>query len=78
MTHTTRRGAAEPLPQRSDRSRRHFSGDTHPTTGLPVLAGASGEVVDSSALAFLTRAALEEGGGGGDEGEGREAGGAPC
>ena len=50
----------EPLPQRSDRSRRHFSGDTHPTPGLPVLAGAAGEVVDSSALAFLTRAALEE------------------
>ena len=48
----------EPLPQRSDRSRRHFSGDTHPTSGLPVLAGASGEVVDSSALAFLTRQTL--------------------
>ena len=34
----------EPWPQRCDRSRRHFAG----------------EVIDSSALAFLTRAALEE------------------
>ena len=45
---------AEPGPQRSDRSLRRFAGDTHPTLGLPVLSGASGEVVDSSALAFLT------------------------
>ena len=33
---------------------------THPTLGLPLLAGASGEVVDASAPAFLTRAVLEE------------------
>ena len=51
---------AEPGPQTSDRSRRHFQGDTHPTLGLPVLAGESGEVVDASTLAFLTRAVLEE------------------
>ena len=51
---------AEPGPQRSHRSRRHFSSDTHLTLGLPVLAGASGEVVDASTLAFLTRAVLEE------------------
>ena len=51
---------AEPGPQRSDRSRRHLSGDAHPTLGLPVLAGESGEVVDVSTLAFLTRAVLEE------------------
>ena len=51
---------AEPGPQRSDRSRRHFSGDTHPTLRLPVLAGESGEVVDDSTIAFLTRAVLEE------------------
>ena len=30
---------AEPGPHRSDRSRRHSSGDTHPTFGLPVPAG---------------------------------------
>ena len=51
---------AEPGPQRSDRSQRHFPGDTHPTLDLPVLAGESGEVVDASALASLTRAVLEE------------------
>ena len=45
--------------QRSDRSRRHSSEDALPTLGLPVLAGASGEVVDSSALSFLTAQALE-------------------
>ena len=50
----------EPLPQRGDRSRRHFSGEAHLTLGLPLLAGASGELVDTFALAFLTRAALEE------------------
>ena len=50
---------AEPGPQRSDRSRRHFSGDCLPTLGLPVLAGALGEQVDSSALRFLTASALE-------------------
>ena len=51
---------AEPGPQRSDPSLRRSAGDTHPTLGLPVLAGASGEVVDASTLAFLTRAVLEE------------------
>ena len=50
----------DPVPQRSDRTVRHSSGEAHLTLGLPVLAGASGEVVDTSALAFLTRAALEE------------------
>ena len=50
----------EPGPQRSDRSQRLFLGDTHQTLGLPVLAGASGEVVDAASLPFLTRAALEE------------------
>ena len=47
----------EPGPQRSDRSRRHFSGDCLPTLGLPVLAGALGEQVDSSTLRFLAAAA---------------------
>ena len=37
---------------------RRSAGDSLPTPGLPVLAGASGEAVDASALAFLTRAAL--------------------
>ena len=50
---------AEPRAQRSDRSRRHFSGDRLPTLGLPVLAGALGEQVASSALRFLTASALE-------------------
>ena len=50
---------AEPGPQRSDRSRRRFSGDGLPQLGLPVLAGALGEQVDSSALRFLTASALE-------------------
>ena len=49
---------AEPGPQRSDRSRRHSSGDCLPTLGLPVLTGASAEQVDSSSLRFLTAAAL--------------------
>ena len=43
----------EPLPQRSDRSRRHFSGD-----GLPSLAGAAGEAADAAALAFLLSQSL--------------------
>ena len=51
---------AEPGPQRSDRSLRHSSKDTSSQpSGLPVLAGASGELVDSSALRFLTASALE-------------------
>ena len=50
---------AEPGPQRSDRSRRHFSGDCLPTLGLPALAGPLGEQVGSSALRFLTASALE-------------------
>ena len=51
---------AEPGPQRSDRSsRQHFPGECLPTLGLPVLAGASGEQVDSS-LQFLTAAALRQ------------------
>ena len=50
---------AEPGPQRSDRSLRRSSGDGSPTLGLPVLAGASGESVDSSALSLLTAHTLE-------------------
>ena len=58
--------------ERSDRTVRRSAGDTHPTLGLLVLAGSSGEVVDSSALSFITACALqvkmkeqeEEGGGG--------------
>ena len=50
----------EPLPQRSDRSRRHFSKDGLPQLALPSLASAASEAVDSATLAFLTRAALEE------------------
>ena len=50
---------AEPGPQRSDRSRRHFSRDCPPTLGLPVLAAVLGEQVGSSALRFLTANALE-------------------
>ena len=50
---------AEPGPQRSDRSLWHSSGETLPTPGLPVLDGASGEAVDSSALSFLTAQAPE-------------------
>ena len=49
----------EPGSQRSDRTVRRFAGAALPTPGLPVLAGASGEAVDTSALRFLTRAALE-------------------
>ena len=43
----------EPSPQRSDRSRRHFSGDGLPQLALPSLAGVAGEAVDAAALAFL-------------------------
>ena len=51
---------AEPGPQRSDRTARRSAGDTHPTLGLPVLAGASGEVMDTtSTLAFLSRSLLQ-------------------
>ena len=50
----------EPLPQRSDRSWRHFSGDGLPQLAMPSLASAASESVDSATLAFLTRAALEE------------------
>ena len=49
---------AEPRPQRSDRSRRHSSGDGMPTLALPSLAGSAGEAVDGAALAFLTSRAL--------------------
>ena len=47
---------AEPGPQRSDGSKRHFSGDNLLTLGTPSLA--AGEAVDSSSLRFLTAAAL--------------------
>ena len=43
----------EPLPQRSDRSRRRFSGDGLAQLAMPSLAGAAGEAVDAAALAFL-------------------------
>ena len=46
-------------PQRSDRTVRRFAGAALPTLGLPVLAGALGEQVDSSTLRFLTAAALK-------------------
>ena len=49
---------AEPGPQRSDRSRRHSSGDGMPTLALPSLARSVGEAVDGAALAFLTSRAL--------------------
>ena len=50
---------AEPGPQRSDRSRRHSSGECLPILGLPVLAGASGEQVDASTLRYLLAHAIE-------------------
>ena len=50
----------DPGLQRSDRTVRRSAGDGLPTLGLPVLAGASGEAVDDSTLAFLTRVTLEE------------------
>ena len=43
----------EPGPQRSDRTVWRFAGAALLTPGLPVLAGASGEAVDASALRFL-------------------------
>ena len=48
----------EPLPQRSDRSRRHFSGDGLPQLAMQSLAGAAGEAVDAAALAFLLSQSL--------------------
>ena len=48
----------EPLPQRSDRSRRHFSGDGLPQLAMPSLVGAAGEAVDAAALAFLLSQSL--------------------
>ena len=48
----------EPLPQRSDRCRRHSSGDGLPQLALPSLAGAAGEAVDAAALAFLISQSL--------------------
>ena len=50
----------EPGPQRSDRTVRRSAEDSLPTPGLPVLAGASGEAVDSSALSFLVQLAVKE------------------
>ena len=50
----------EPGLQRSDRTVRRFAGAALPTPGLPVLAGALGEAVDTSALRFLAAAALED------------------
>ena len=53
----------EPLPQRSDRSRRHFSGDGLPQLAMPSLASAASEAADSATLAFLlsqTLAAKEQ------------------
>ena len=48
----------EPLSQRSDHSRRHFSGDGLPQLAMPSLAGAAGEAVDAAALAFLLSQSL--------------------
>ena len=48
----------EPLAQRSDRSRRHFSADGLPQLAMPSLAGAVGEAVDAAALAFLLSQSL--------------------
>ena len=44
----------EPMPQRSDRTVRHFAGAALLTLGLPIQAVASGEAMDTSALRFLT------------------------
>ena len=49
---------AEPGPQRSDRSRRHFSGDGLPQLALPLLASSASEALDASALAFLLSQSL--------------------
>ena len=52
---------------------RRSAGDSLPTPGLPVLAGASGVAVDSSALSFLVQLAVKDkrrGGEAGGEGEG--------
>ena len=49
---------AEPGPQRSDRSRRQFSGDGLPQLPLPLLASSASEAVDASALAFLLSQSL--------------------
>ena len=51
---------AEPGPQRNDRTVRHSSKKALLTLGLLVLAGASGETVDASALGWLTVRALNE------------------
>ena len=48
---------AEPGPERSDRSRRHSSGDYLPTLALPVLAWSAGEAVDACSLRYLSAAA---------------------
>ena len=39
---------------------RRSAGDSLPTPCLPVLAGASGEAVDSSALSFLLQLAVKD------------------
>ena len=44
---------AEPGPQRSDRTVRHFAGAGLPTLALPSLAGSAAEAVDASTLNFL-------------------------
>ena len=50
----------DPGPQRSDHTVRRSEGDSLPTPGLPVLAGASGEAVDSSALSFFVQLAVKD------------------
>ena len=50
----------DPGPQRRDRTVRRSAGDSLPTAGLPVLAGASGKAVDSSALSFLVQLAVKD------------------
>ena len=50
----------EPVPQISDRTVRHSSGDSLSQLATPSLAGAAGEGVDAAALAFLLSQSLAE------------------
>ena len=63
---------AEHGPQRSDRTMRRSIKDTHPTVGLPVLAGASRDL--HSRLPHPVSPAVEEGGGRGGGGAGHARG----
>ena len=65
VTHGAPRGqrtpppGVRPGPQRSDRSLRRSSAEGLPLLATPSLAGAAGEVVDSSSLGFLAASALK-------------------